>query len=239
MHLFQGELTHQPTESVRKFTVRQLDQEDEKLFFDFQDEIAEGLENEETLQPLTKKEVTYILADGGIMIGAFVNANLIGLRALLYPGDDSENIGHDLELPYQERMKVVHQEISLVHPDYRGNHLQQILAKVLMQQLKYSTDYFTHLCSTVSPLNVPSIKDKFSQGLMIVQMKEKHSGVPRYIFYKHLVNDFPVDSSSYIYIRLDKTNRHKQFLEKGYIGIWLEQTDFGHWIVFARLKEKN
>ncbi|MGD7044979.1 GNAT family N-acetyltransferase [Jeotgalibacillus proteolyticus] len=239
MHLFQGELTHQPTDTVQQFTVRQLDQEDEGLFFELQNKISEGLENPDMLQPLTKNELLYILSEGGIMLGAFVNDHLIGARALLYPGEDSENIGHDLELPYYERMKVVHQEISLVHTDYRGNHLQQTLAKVLMQQLKYTNDFFTHLCCTVSPLNVPSIKDKFSQGLMIVQMKEKYEGISRYIFYKHLVNDFPVDTSSYIYIRLDKTSRHRDFLQKGYVGIWLDQTELGDWIVFARLKEKN
>ncbi|PPA70721.1 N-acetyltransferase [Jeotgalibacillus proteolyticus] len=239
MHLFQGEVIHLSTEKTKPFTVRPLNDQDKELFQFLQEEIVEGLEDQDTLQPLTEDEIIYIFEGGGLMIGAFVEDELIAARALLYPGDDEENIGHDLDLPFKEQMKVVHQEISLVRSDYRGNDLQKTMAKVLMQQLRHSTDYFTHLCCTVSPKNIASIKDKFSQGLMIVKVKEKYEGSLRYIFYKHLTNKFPVDDTSFVHIRLDKTLRHRDFLENGYVGVGLSQTELGDWIVFARLSEEN
>lgn len=238
MHIFEGEVTFQPTKTVQSFIVRMLKSQDEERFLQLQEEIVNGLEDPETLRPLTKEELRYIFDGGGIILGVFVEDELIATRALLYPGDDAENVGHDLELPFDERMKVVHQEISLVKEVYRGNGLQKTLSKVIMQQLRHSSNYFVHLCSTVSPKNIPSLKDKFNQGLVIIDVKEKYEGSLRFIFYQHLVHNIKIEPSSLVYIRLDKVDRHKDFLDSGYVGVGLDQTELGVWIAFARIVEK-
>jgi len=236
MHLYQGELTHKATNTNHSFIVRSLETKDQDQFTTLQQTIVDHLEDKDLLQPLTDEELSYIFEGGGLILGTFVEEKLIACRALLYPGDDPENIGRDLDLPYDEQMKVVHQEISFVHPEYRGNGLQHSLSKVIMQQLKHSSSFFTHLCSTVSPKNIPSLKDKFHQGLLIVDVKQKYDGMLRYLFYKPLEFDLKIDTASFVYIRIDKVNRHKDFIDLGYVGVGLDQTKFGNWIVFARLK---
>ncbi|TDL31392.1 GNAT family N-acetyltransferase [Jeotgalibacillus sp. S-D1] len=238
MHIFEGEVTFQPTKTIQSFTVRKLESQDEKSYLQLQDEIVNGLGDPETLQPLTTEELRYIFEGGGIILGVFVEEVLIAARALLYPGDDPENVGHDLELSFEEQMKVVHQEITLVKEEYRGNGLQKTLSKIIMQQLRHSSNYFVHLCSTVSPKNIPSLKDKFNQGLVIVDVKEKYEGSLRYIFYQHLVQNIKIESSSLVYIRIDKVDRHKDFLDSGYVGVGIDQTKLGVWIAFGRVVEK-
>ena len=235
MHIFQGEVDHQPTQRVTHVTARKLVGDDYYIISKLQQEIVNDLSDKETFQPLTEDELRYILEGSGLNIGVFTGDDLIAYRSLLYPGDNYENLGRDIDLPYEEQMKVVHQEISLVHKDYRGNGLQQTLAKVIMQQLKSSSTYFTHLCCTVSPLNIPSLKDKFNQQMVIVDVKEKYEGYLRYIFYKHLNHDMTVDLNTYVYISIDKPNRQKDFLESGYVGLGLNQTAEGTWVVFGKL----
>ncbi|TFE01842.1 GNAT family N-acetyltransferase [Jeotgalibacillus sp. R-1-5s-1] len=237
MHLYQGEAERRSDQQKVSYTVDRVHPDQIKEFKTFQAGIVETLEDPATLQPLTDEEIHYVFDGGGIVIAASVEGKIIAVRVLLYPGDDEENLGRDLELSYEEQMKVVHQEISLVDPDFRGNGLQGILGKVIMQEMKFSTSYFEHLCCTVSPGNIPSIKDKFRQGMFVLDVKVKYGDRPRYIFYMPLKQKLFIDKDSYIFIRTDKLSRQKDFFASGYVGVGLNQTKMGTWLVFARLQE--
>ncbi|WP_227396359.1 GNAT family N-acetyltransferase [Jeotgalibacillus aurantiacus] len=237
MHLYQGEAERRSDGQKVSYTVDRVQPDQIEEFKAFQAGISESLEDPASLQPLTDEEIQYVFDGGGIVIAASVEGKIIAVRVLLYPGDDEENLGRDLELSYEEQMKVVHQEISLVDTDFRGNGLQQILGKVIMQEMKFSTSYFEHLCCTVSPSNIPSLKDKFRQGMFVLDVKEKYGNVPRYIFYMPLKQKLFIDKDSYIFIRTDKLARQKDFFNSGYVGVGLNQTKLGTWMVFARLKE--
>ena len=40
---------------------------------------------------------------------------------------------------------------------------------------------YDYVCCTVAPFNIPSLKDKFSQGMEIAALKEKYGGSMRYV----------------------------------------------------------
>ncbi|TFE02121.1 GNAT family N-acetyltransferase [Jeotgalibacillus salarius] len=237
MELYQGEAVRKPDGTKVQYIIRQMTENQFDEFNSFQHRIATQLEDQTSLQPLTDEEIQYVLGDGGILLGVYAEDQLIAARALLFPGDDEENLGRDLGLSYDEQMRVVHQEISLVAPEYRGNGLQQTMAKVIMQELKFTNTYFEHVCCTVSPANLPSMRDKFKQEMVVVDVKDKYGNMPRYIFYKPLKQKIFVDKDSYIFVRTDKTDRQKDFMASGYVGVGISRTPMGVWLAMARLKE--
>ena len=81
-----------------------------------------------------------------------------------------------------EFQRVLYQEISNVSPKYRGYGLQKTLATVVMENI--DLEKYDYVCSTVKPYNIPSLKDKFSQDLVIKGLKIKYVDKLRYIFIK-------------------------------------------------------
>ena len=116
------------------------------------------------------------------MIGAYVGEELIAFRALLNPPIDEEHLGYDCGIAENEFQRVLYQEISNVSPKYRGYGLQKTLATVVMENI--DLEKYDYVCSTVKPYNIPSLKDKFSQDLVIKGLKIKYVDKLRYIFIK-------------------------------------------------------
>lgn len=169
------------------FNVRNLTIDDLRDILLLQEQVVLQLEDKGVLQPLSEEEFQFILAGNGLMIGAFAAGELIAFRALLVPPLDEEHLGWDLGLAERELPMVIYQEISSVLPKYRGNGLQKTLAKLIMEELGRQNHVYRYICCTVAPFNIPSLKDKFAQGMQIGALKEKYGGRLRYIFVKELV----------------------------------------------------
>lgn len=196
-----------------------------------QQDVILALNDQNTLQPLTEEEFAYILSGNGIMIGAFVHEVLIAFRALLFPQIDKEHLGYDIGLAEESDLKrILYQEISNVHPNYRGFGLQKRLSKVIMQQVDYTK--FDYVCATVAPYNIASLKDKFSQGMYIKALKKKYGGKLRYVFMKSLHNENQYEEASYN-IMMNKIEEQQELLKKGYVGVSIKKVD-NNWIVEYR-----
>lgn len=199
-----------------------------------QDDVIEALENKENLQPLTVEEFENILSGNGLMIGAFADEQLIAFRALLVPPLDEEHLGLDIGLTGEELKRVIYQEVSNVHPDYQGNGLQKILAKVIMEQLKQSDHNFEYVCCTVAPFNIPSLKDKFAQGMEIAALKEKYGGNMRYVFVKELRKDKERDWTDVKSAPMSNTSEQQALLTEGYRGYEMEKIDKNFIVKFGQ-----
>ncbi|QQZ08935.1 GNAT family N-acetyltransferase [Heyndrickxia vini] len=197
-----------------------------------QDLVVSALEDKKILQPLTLEEFKFILEGNGLMVGAFVNEQLIAFRALLVPTIDSDHLGYDIGLAKEELPSVVYQEISNVHPQYRGNHLQKILAKIIMNELSKLSGKYSYICCTVAPFNIPSLKDKFSQGMEIAALKEKYGRRLRYVFVKKLgdVNNFWTKK---VTLNMNDTEGQQGLLLKGWRGIRMEVRGDEIWVEYA------
>ncbi|MBE7105580.1 GNAT family N-acetyltransferase [Bacillus cereus] len=216
------------------FHVTLLSLEHIEQILSLQNVVVEALEDKGRLQPLSLEEFQYILEGNGMMIGAFIENELIAFRALLVPPIEDEHLGLDIGLPESQLHRVIYQEISNVHPNCRGNGMQKILATVIMDKLEKEDSKYDYVCCTVAPFNIPSLKDKFAQGMEIAALKEKYSGSMRYVFVKELRKDKESNWTDVKSIPMSDAGGQLALLLEGYRGYEMEKVDEAFIVKFGR-----
>lgn len=216
------------------FHVTLLSLEHIEQILSLQNVVVEALEDKSRLQPLSQEEFQYILEGNGMMIGAFIENELIAFRALLVPPIDEEHLGLDIGIPESELHRVIYQEISNVHPNCRGNGMQKILAKVIMDELQKEDSQYDYVCCTVAPFNIPSLKDKFAQGMEIAALKEKYGGSMRYVFVKELRGVKKQDWTDIKIVPMSDAGGQQALLSEGYRGYKMEKVDEDFVVKFGR-----
>lgn len=192
-------------------------------------EVVEALEDKAILQPLDEGELSFILRGNGVMIGVFVEEKLIAFRALLQPELDDEHLGYDIGLTTEDELKkILYQEISNVHPAYRGYGLQRTMADIIMQQVDLTK--FNVVCATVMPGNIASLKDKFSQGMHVAALKLKYGGKLRYVFMKDLMCEGNTTWQQEQFVSMDDTEGQQALLKRGFVGRSMKKTG-DNWLV--------
>ena len=211
------------------FTYRTLTNSDLHSIQEVQADVCAALENPAMLQPLSDEELLHILSDNGVMIGVFTSERLIAFRALLKPQvDEDEHLGMDVGANNLSR--VLYQEISNVHPAFRGHGLQKLMAQWIMDEVDLTQ--YDWICATVMPYNIASLKDKFAQGMYVYALKWKYGGKLRYVFGKDLHSNRSFTSTS-IHVSMGDTEQQQQLLADGFVGIAMEQID-DDWFVEYR-----
>lgn len=213
------------------YVARKLDSSAIPALIELQRVVVDALPNKAILQPLDEGELHFILEGNGVMIGIFVAEQLIAFRALLEPGIDEEHLGRDIGLTEDELHLVLYQEISNVHPDFRGYGLQQTMATLIMQQV----DIRKHpiICATVMPYNIASLKDKFAQGMHIAALKYKYGGKLRYVFSKSLVEQLSFGDEVQEIV-MSNTEKQQQLLKDGFRGTQLKAVADDWFIVYKK-----
>lgn len=212
---------------VIKLTLQHLQQIEE-----LQVEVYEALADQSILQPLSTEEFEYILNGHGMMIGAYVGEELIAFRALLNPPIDEEHLGYDCGIAENEFQRVLYQEISNVSPKYRGYGLQKTLATIVMENI--DLEKYDYVCSTVKPYNIPSLKDKFSQDLVIKGLKIKYVDKLRYIFYKDLRQEMSPNFTEKQVISMGDTTAQQQLLKQGFLGTSMFEENNDWFVVYEK-----
>lgn len=217
----------------REYVVRELTIDHVDDIFRIQDIVLGSLENNNFLSPLTKEEYEGSIANR-LMVGVFVEEELIAFRALALPEIDEHHLGFDIGLQAEQLDKVVYQEITNVHPDYRGFGLQKKLGNIAMELLDATT--YTHVCATVAPFNIASLKDKLSQGMVIGALKKKYEDMLRYVFYKKLHEERKA-GSEVLQIHMGDTEKQQQLLADGWIGTSILQKDEDWYVTYEENKD--
>ncbi|WP_339251223.1 GNAT family N-acetyltransferase [Sporosarcina sp. FSL W8-0480] len=207
--------------------VRTLFSEDLNPIMELQKKVIGALADTSFLQPLSEEEFLTILGGNGAMIGAFHDDKLIGFRAMLKPEIDGEHLGLDAGLSKSELPNVLYSEVSSVDPDYRGNGLQQILGKLLLDAI--DTQHHRYVFATVAPFNIASLKDKFALGMHIVSLKEKYGTLLRYTMMKEIGKNVDENQPNII-VDMSDIEKQQSLLSEGWIGVSIEQNN-GSWIV--------
>lgn len=218
----------------RLYTVHKLSMLHIEEILSLQDIVVADLEDKTRLQPLARVEYEYILKGKGLMVGAFLEQELIAFRALLQPEIDEEHLGLDIGLNEDELNQVIYQEISIVHPIYRGNRLQQVLGAVIMEELPNLPGDFTYISCTVAPFNIPSLKDKFAQGMEIAALKNKYGDQMRYIFVKKVMKQSVQADRKRLIIPMDDFHTQQSLLTTGWRGIGMKNLQEKYHIEFVK-----
>ncbi|MED2183631.1 GNAT family N-acetyltransferase [Bacillus wiedmannii] len=216
------------------FHVTLLSLENIEQILSLQNVVVEALEDKSRLQPLSLEEFQYILEGNGMMIGAFIENELIAFRALLVPPIDDEHLGLDIGIAESELHRVIYQEISNVHPNNRGNGIQKILATVIMDELQKEDSKYDYVCCTVAPFNIPSLKDKFAQGMEIAALKKKYGGSMRYVFVKELRGDKERNWTDVKSVPMSDAVGQQALLSEGYRGYEMVKIDDTFIVKFGR-----
>ncbi|HDR6317233.1 TPA: GNAT family N-acetyltransferase [Bacillus thuringiensis] len=228
--LYKGSLK----QNNESFHVTLLSLENIEQILLLQNVVVEALEDKSRLQPLSLEEFQYILEGNGMIIGAFIDKELIAFRALLVPPIDDEHLGLDIGIAESELHRVIYQEISNVHPNSRGNGMQKILATVIMDELQKEDSKYDYVCCTVAPFNIPSLKDKFSQGMEIAALKEKYGGSMRYVFVKELREDKERVWTEFKSVPMSNAVGQQALISEGYRGYEMEKVDGDFVVKFGR-----
>ena len=112
--------------------------------------------------------------------------------------------------------------------------MQKILANVIMDELQKEDGKYDYVCCTVAPFNIPSLKDKFAQGMEIAALKEKYGGSMRYVFVKELRGDKERDWTDVQRILMSDASGQQALLSEGYRGYEMEKTDDTFIVKFGR-----
>ncbi len=199
---------------------------------DLQDRVIATLDQPEFLQALTVEEFLYIFHGNGMVVGAYVDNRLIAFRAMLDPGEDDEHLGIDVGVSTGELTSVLYSEITAVDPDFRGHGLQTILGKWLMEHVDH--DRYRYICTTVAPMNIPSLKDKFALGLRVKALKVKYENKLRYILFRDLQEPSQARTSQRQSVAMKDTEQQQQLLEEGWIGERIEQQNTEWYVVYIK-----
>jgi len=210
--LFEG-----PFKNLEEITIKILSAIELSDLLNLQNEALKHLSDSSSLQPLSEEEFMNIFDDKGIVLGVFKQQELIAFRALLKPVIDEEHLGLDIGLEKEELEQVMYQEVSVVHPNYRGHGLQKTMGNYIMNEV--DTEKYRYVCATVAPFNIPSMKDKFDQGLQIVALKLKYGGLLRYVFMKDLHNKSLNNRTEKIIISMNDIDTQQHHLQTGWSGV--------------------
>ncbi|WJY27871.1 MULTISPECIES: hypothetical protein [Sporosarcina] len=193
-----------------------------------QEEVIGGLAEKAFLQPLTDEEFICILEGNGIIAGVRAGARLIAFRALLDPGEDPEHLGRDAGIPSDEWQSVLYSEITNVSPDYQGNGIQLQLGRIVLDTV--DTDRFNYLCTTVSPFNIASLKDKLALGMHIASLTVKYGNLTRYVMLKYLAGELELADDDPVDLPMEDTQAQQEILGAGWIGTAIHE-EGGTWMV--------
>ena len=112
--------------------------------------------------------------------------------------------------------------------------MQKILANVIIDELQKEDSKYDYVCCTVAPFNIPSLKDKFAQGMAIAALKEKYGGSLRYVFVKKLRGDKESDWTDIQSILMSDASGQQALLSEGYRGFEMEKVDGDFVVMFGR-----
>lgn len=144
--------------------------------------IGENLSEPEIFKLHNNNDFENIFQSENSVIGVETVDGLVAYSIIRIPGLAEDNLGRDIELPREEHTQVAHLQATAVHPIFRGNGLQQKLARAHLEELEKMG--YKHVCCTVSPRNPISLGNIISCGFVIKGLIPKFDGWWRYIMYK-------------------------------------------------------
>lgn len=172
--------------------------------------------------PQSEDELRAMFAGGGLAVGAAADGGLIAFHTAVVPGASSpDNLGIDVGLPTEALGQVAHLENCVVHPDFRGNGLQRLLAVHLIEAL--AADGIRYLCETVAPGNWPSIKSTLDNGLIMTALKKKYGEHWRYLFVRDTTRPARPDTAAIHWVDASDSQGQQEQFAAGRAAVQLVQ----------------
>jgi hypothetical protein len=209
-----------------EYTITYLDERHLMLVMQLQEIIVQNLPRPDLLQTFTGDFMKRHMGPQGAVLGVFVEKQLVAFRNLYFPDpwDAEWNLGIDLGLPEEERVKVANLQMVCVHPRFRGNSLALKMNRVSLGLLRERGTHH-HICATVSPYNIWNIPVLLASGFRIAKLKNKYGGKVRYIVHQDLRASLPLNEDSTVHVRLDDLDGQQKWFGSGFCGVALHKRE--------------
>lgn len=148
-----------------------------------QNEVRAQMPDPELFLPDTREELAEMLGQQ-LVIGVWDGPRLAAYFILRYCGENEHNYACAMGLPKSDWHFWANADSVAVHPDYRGNGLQQRLMRLAEQWRKPS---IIGIAGTISPQNPYSLNNALAGGSEIKARKEMYGGHDRYLVAKALL----------------------------------------------------
>ena len=137
----------------------------------------------------TEESLSSMISEHGFIIIAQPenpsNSNEVaGMFAIKYPGMTPDNLGRYQSFSEEQLQLCAHMESTIVHPQYRGYHLQAQMAQEaeeLLEKLPYK-----YLFATIHPDNQYSMNNMMRCGSRPVAQAKLYGGLDRVILLKEI-----------------------------------------------------
>ncbi|MCT4593095.1 MAG: hypothetical protein N4A57_02315 [Anaeromicrobium sp.] len=225
MKLYEGTLKDKSMNRVYKYFIMNLDEKWIDKIMDLQEMCLKEMENPHSYYPLEIEEVTHLLKGNGFILGALVENELIGFRAISFLDEETEKLGSLVGIGHDNLDKLVFFESTVIHANYRGNKLQKTMIDIAFKELSSNYKFFV---STVYPLNYASLKSLLQKGFHLKKLVWIYENVPRYIAFKE--KDISISFNDYELVPLEDFSLQLSYFSRGYIGVDLMEDDKGYFI---------
>ena len=128
----------------------------------------------------------HISSEGFTVIACTESREIVGCFIVRFPGESSDNLGLDIDLPKERLGQVVHMESCVVSPVYRGMGMQSKMLRYAESLIDKSR--YVYFMATVSPNNPASFHTFEKNGYRVAALKEKYLGVSRRIYLKEVTS---------------------------------------------------
>ena len=158
----------------------------------------------------------------GFILGIFVHDRLVAFLNVYYPNshDKEFNLGLDIGFTENQSTSFANFQMVCVHPDFRGNDLADKMNRAALSLLQQKGTC-EHVCATVSPYNVCSIRILLNCGFRISRLKMKYGRKLRYIVHQNLHTPMEFTGDEDVYARLDDLDTQKDIFHSGRYGVAL------------------
>jgi hypothetical protein len=217
------------------YKLRFLGLNDLQNILDLQNLIARNLPVAEIFQVHEEDYFRDLFCLERAALGVLTEQELIAYSIIRIPGNGKDNLGNDIGLSQAELCKVAHLQATVVHPFFRGNGLQQKMAKVHLRVIE-DLGLF-HVCCTVSPKNPVSLKNIFSCGFVIKDLRPKFQNWWRYIMYNNISHNMNLngsDTREETHILNSDIKAQSDLLKKGFVGFKMDHLPEGYRVFYAQ-----
>ena len=219
-------------ESMARYEIKVLNEKSLQNMINLQDIILNNLQNPMLYEPASPELFTERLVSKKMVVGVEVEGELIAFGIIQIPGESKENLGKDIGIAQGDLLNVSHIQFIVVHPYFRGNSLQNKIAKYLLSIVKEMN--YQYVLGTISPDNYYSLKNMLQLGFVIRELKEKYGGKLRYIIYKDITIIKDQKWLEIIKINAHDIDGQKKLLRNGFMGFDVLNDNGMNIIIFGK-----
>ncbi len=217
-----------------------------------QDVVCRQLSSAELYFPLTDLEMHELVSPDGLCVGVEYDERLVAFFGILFMGDRPDNVGQDMGIPNAELPLVAYFKATNVLPEFRGQGLQKRMTQWLFSEMGLGAQRLDSdkgmdsvkpsrpgasrskwLSSTVSPLNLPSLKSFLDSGFWIAGLKPKYLGSMRFLMVRQRVTQwYALDHS--ISVPVGDYAQQISLLDSGWSGVKFDSLTADPHILYIR-----